>query len=246
MGRLTQHAHRVGAPFRTAWDGVRPVLRVGNVPWTLLSGSIAIARHAITWCLKATDRPGIAYRVLGLVIAIGTLGKAITLTPILMAPTMIVWGAAALVVQPPEKTVGNAKAKGKKGPARAAAKTLRRKATNTRSKAAADTPDDATEEPPAPAPWPPSRETLHDHIRQAAGPHPGAHLRTLTAHLREKGAPAGWGMAQTRALCTSHEVPVRGSLRAAGAVSPGVHLADLQSPGQPLPEKEPQAPAQAM
>ncbi|WP_459249488.1 hypothetical protein [Streptomyces youssoufiensis] len=224
------------------------------MPLTLLSGSVAIARHAIAWCAAADDRSGVVYRALGLVIATGTLGKAVTLTPILMAPVIVVWGAAALVVQPPKakpkKGGGKAKEKGRKAPARGAATALRKKVASTRSKAAAGTPneaaDGAAEETPEQAPWPPSREALHDHIRQAAGTHPGAHLRTLTAHLQSAGAPAGWGMAQTRALCTSHGVPVKPSVRAAGDVSSGVYLADLQDPDQPLPEKGPQAPAQAV
>lgn len=210
---------QVGAALRTGWSGTRPVLRLGAVPITLVTGSLALARRAWAWAMVPTEMSERGYRLLGLVIAVGTAGRAAEIEPLLMTPLTLAWGTAALLLAPPpQKPAGR-----RRWPLRRPAKTEPTAA------------EEATVEAPAEPLWPLTGEAFTALLQEAIRDRRGVLLRDLTAPLREAGAPAGWGMPDTRALCTSHGVPVRASVKTPQGTSTGVHRDDLPAPGSTSP-----------
>ncbi|MEV5138448.1 hypothetical protein AB0K71_05820 [Streptomyces syringium] len=210
---------RVGAALRATWADICPILRMGSVPVMLVTGSWALARRGCAWCMKARERDERLYRGFGLLVAVLTLGRAAVTVPLLMGPITVMWGAAALLYAPPRPPA--------REPVDAAEPEPEEPAEE-----AADAPS-AMVDPTA------STEAFLALLRTQIGDRNGVLLRDLVTGLREAGAPAPWGMTETRALCTAAGVPVRRSLKTPSGTSPGVHRDDLPAVLGPSPAAPP-------
>ncbi|GAA0705194.1 hypothetical protein GCM10010193_70320 [Kitasatospora atroaurantiaca] len=89
----------------------------------------------------------------------------------------------------------------------------------------------ATEEAPAEAVPSDPHAAFLQHLRQAIGDRPGIHLRELVTRPPLERCT----IADIRALCESHRIPIRASQKVGGDVSVGIRLTDLQalSPEEP-------------
>ncbi|MFF5980866.1 hypothetical protein ACFY78_18675 [Streptomyces olindensis] len=75
----------------------------------------------------------------------------------------------------------------------------------------------------------PNVEAVHALLLEAMGTDDAVHLRTVLAHLQEKGHGKGWTVADLRARLEALRIPVHPKVKAPGSKSPtrGVRRADL-------------------
>ncbi|MFJ8146030.1 hypothetical protein ACIQ6R_13250 [Streptomyces sp. NPDC096048] len=105
-------------------------------------------------------------------------------------------------------------------------------------------------EAPAEAPGegapPPDREAVHALLLEAMGDADAVHLRTVLAHLQQKGHGEGWTVGDLRARLEALHIPVHAKVKAPGSKSPtrGVRRADL-APSPAAAEEASTAPSTA-
>ncbi|MFC7892700.1 hypothetical protein [Streptomyces sp. NPDC057381] len=96
-------------------------------------------------------------------------------------------------------------------------------------------------EAPADGSPPPDREAVRALLLEAMGDADAVHLRTVLAHLQEKGHGKGWTVADLRARLEALHIPVQPKVKAPGSKSPtrGVRRADLAPSPAPAEEASP-------
>lgn len=101
---------------------------------------------------------------------------------------------------------------------------------------------DTEEAPPAP-----DVEAVRTLLLEAMGEADAVHLRTVLAHLQEKGHGKGWDVGDLRARLEALDIPVHPKVKAPGSKSPtrGVRRADL-APSLATAEEPSTAPSTAV
>ncbi|MET9414124.1 hypothetical protein ABZY03_08020 [Streptomyces klenkii] len=192
----------------------------------LVRGSWALTSQAFgkacAWCMAAEGANKV-WRLLGLAFGVTIAYQLTGPSPIVAGGLYIAWLGLAWTQAPPLDT---------RPPS---SEEPDEEEVEEMDEALGQAAEEDVEEVAAPPSDPLEADAFLDRLRTLIGDRNGVLLRTVVADLHDAGVPAEWGVPEARALCTALGVPVKESIKVAGATSVGVHRDALQRAGDPSP-----------